>query len=67
MKITRDELRELGFVSDAIGRIYYNDNWQYEFNVTNNQLIFYNDGFPEVEPLVIIKHLKQVMDSLNQY
>jgi hypothetical protein len=68
MKITKDELKELGFISDAIGRIYYNNNWEYEFNITNNQLIFYNDGFPDLEPLVIIKdfeHFKQVLESLN--
>ena len=66
--ITKEQLTELGFHSDAIGRIYYSKDFEYEFNRTNNQLIFYNDGFPDIEPLVIIKdfeHFKQVIESLG--
>ena len=66
--ITEEQLHELGFKSNRIGVTYYNDNWEYEFNINNNKLIFYNDGFPEDEPLVIIKdfqHFKQVIESLG--
>jgi len=68
--MTGQQLNELGFNSDSIGRIYYSNDFEYEFNVITNELIFYNDGFPDTEPLVRIKnyeHLKQVINALTNY
>ena len=47
---------------------YYNENWEYQFNPHTNDLVFYNDGFPDLEPLVRIRdfeHLKQVINVLT--
>lgn len=70
--ITKKQLNELGwFIADNNEpHLFFNRNYlfDYQFNQHTNELIDYNDGFPDETPFVIIEnveHLKQVMELLD--
>ena len=65
--MTNKQLEDLGFIKDNDGN-YYAFGWDYQFNPCTNEFTFYNDGFPDSEPLVIIKnyqHFQEVLDALQ--
>lgn len=65
--MTNKQLEDLGFIKDNDGN-YYASSWDYQFNPCTNELIFFNDGFPDLEPLVVIKnyeHFKEVVEALK--
>lgn len=65
--MTNKQLENLGFYKSNDNN-YYASNWDYQFNPCTNELTFYNDGFPELEPMVIIKnyhHFKEVVEALK--
>ena len=67
MTIKEEELKELGFIEETNG-FYYSEHWEYQFNPHNNELLYFNEGFGDDEPLVTIKdlnHFKQVIKALN--
>jgi len=67
LMITKEQLKILGFYSGNESHLYYNDQWEYEFNILTNELLHYNDGFPADEPFVTIlnyNHFKEVLQIL---
>ena len=67
-KITNDELKSLGLIQMGQSCYWYYKLWEYQFDQMSNILIYFNDGFPEDEPIARIadyNHLKQIIELIN--
>ena len=66
MAITAKALREAGFTSHSKDNVeFFFDNWDYLFNIPEQNLYFINDGVGEPELIARYTVLEELLNALE--
>ncbi len=62
--ITKENLNSIDFTS-IDHTLYYDEGWDYEFNIKNQELWYVNDGFGDPEFICKITHFDELKEMLK--